>query len=82
MPSIQLLAEKDQARLDGKDSTYYMFEAKEFEMFPKVNYVVRTTFCNLGLWNLDATYKNVTQFANAEGYTESDQWGLGQIFIR
>ena len=51
-------------------------------MFPKVNYVVRTTFCNLGLWNLDATYKNVTQYANAAGFTESDQWGLGQIFIR
>ena len=51
-------------------------------MFPKVNYVVRTTFCNLGLWNLDATYRNVTQFKNAEGYTEADQWGLGQIFIR
>jgi len=56
---------------------YYTFGPSQFELFPKVNKLLRTTFCNLALWNLEDQYPNVTQTTSA-----SDNWALGQIFIR
>ena len=53
MPSIQLLTNADEASKDIDSNRYYSFAPKMFEMFPKVNKLLRTTRCNLGLWNLE-----------------------------
>ena len=73
MPSIAI---PDESEVDDID--YYTFEASQFELFPKVNKLLRTTICNLGLWNLENQYPDVDQATN----DNNQQWALGQIFIR
>ena len=77
MPTLDLLVNRTQASRDQDDNFYYSFPPSQFELFPKVNPVLRTTFCDLGIWNLREWYPNVTQTANLQF-----QWGLGQVFIR
>ena len=75
MPQIEFL--QDNSNLDSDEKEYYLFEPSQFELFPKVNKLIRRTYCNLGLWNLDAMYPDVTQLNDA-----SDNWALGQVFVR
>merc|ERR1712226_1811831 len=77
MPSIELLTNKQTANSDSDSNLYYIFTAAQFELFPKVNKLLRTTFCNLALWNLADQYPNLKQPDDLE-----NQWALGQVFIR
>ena len=61
MPTLNLLTNKTEATIDQDSNFYYKFPPAEFELFPKVNPVLRTTFCNLGIWNLYTLYPNITQ---------------------
>ena len=53
MPSLSLQVD------ESDEEEYYEFSPSQFELFPKVNKVLRTTFCNLGLWNLEDQYPNI-----------------------
>ena len=35
---------------------YFSFMPSQFEMFPKVDSITRSTYCNLSLWNLQDSY--------------------------
>lgn len=73
MPTIDLLANKGKATtLDADSNYYYVFQPSEFELFPKVNALIRITYCNLGLWNLKEQYSNITQPGNLQ-----NEWALG-----
>ena len=72
MPTLNLLTNKTEATINQESNFYYIFPPSEFELFPKVNPVLRTTFCNLGIWNLYTLYPNITQNNNM-----MTEWGLG-----
>ena len=76
MPSLDLNAQLADAEANA-EPVYYTFTPAQFELFPKVNKLLRTTFCNLALWNVEAQYPNITQTNNA-----AENWALGQVFIR
>ena len=76
MPSLQLNAEQQNLSSDSEE-VYYNFGPGQFELFPKVNKLLRTTFCNLALWNVDDQYPDIPQTNNA-----AENWALGQVFIR
>ena len=49
-----MLSDKEKAAsYDADSNQYYSFEPATFELFPKVNKLLRNTYCNLGLWNLE-----------------------------
>ena len=74
MPSLDLVDAESEV---SGNPLYYTFTPAQFELFPKVNKLLRTTFCNLGLWNINDQYPGVTQLND-----DSDNWALGQVFIR
>ena len=53
MPTIDLIAVKVDDESQSEEHVFYTFGPSQFELFPKVNKLLRTTFCNLGLWNID-----------------------------
>ena len=59
MPTIELLTNKETANRDNDSNLYYIFTAAQIELFPKVNKLLRTTFCNLALWNLEDQYPDI-----------------------
>ncbi len=77
MPTLDLLTNKTKASVDQDSNLYYSFPPSQFELFPKVNPILRTTFCSLGIWNLYTFYPKIDQLN-----TKMDEWGLGQVFIR
>ena len=78
MPAIEFLSgRKTASDFKTAENYYYQFDPGEFELFPKVNKLLRTTFCNLGLWNLNDQYPDLEQPDDLQ-----DEWALGQVFIR
>ena len=53
MPTFYMLSNKTKASGDTDSNIYYELDPSQFELFPKVNAILRTTFCNLGLYNLN-----------------------------
>ena len=76
MPSIQMLSQTNKT-YDDEVNFYYNFPPDQLELYPKVNKIYRTTYCNLALWNLYFMMPNVPQPTNLQ-----EDWGLGQIFVR
>ena len=58
MPTFDILAEDNTE--GAQKAEYYTFDPSQFELFPKINSVLRTTYCNLGLWNLQQQYPNIS----------------------
>lgn len=75
MPAIQLYFNPDES--SDEKAVFYFMPPNQFELFPKVNKLLRTTFCNLALWNLEGQYPNVTQYGDV-----ANNWAVGQVFIR
>lgn len=59
---------------------YYNFNPADYEMFPKIDPVLRTPICGLGLWNLASEYPT-----NQDPYFlnfSNSSFSLGQVFMR
>ena len=53
MPSLSLSVSSPDDDSEDEDTVYYQFMPNQFELFPKVNKLLRTTYCQLALWNVD-----------------------------
>ena len=56
---------------------YYKFSPSQFELFPKVDTLTRTTYCNLSLWNLADQYPDIVHDVQ-----HAHNWSIGQVFMR
>ena len=63
MPNFDI---KFQGYGDSDDLYYYMFEPAVFELFPKVDSLTRTTYCDLSLWNIADRFQNTTHTSRAK----------------
>ena len=52
MPSLELMMLYN--GVFDKNDQFYLFEAIDYELFPKIDQHLKKPFCNLSLWNIES----------------------------
>ena len=61
-----------------KNDQFYLMEAIDYELFPKIDQQLKRPFCNLGLWNIESSNAD---FSAANQFVVN-KFGLGMVFAR